>query len=78
MRPKASIITVKKIPAQAPIIAACSASVAARSRSPAPIARLMAEETPPPIAPADIICVSMTKGNTSAIPASASVPSRPM
>src|SRR6266850_2583487 len=26
--------------------------------------------TPPPIAPADIICVSITKGNTSAMPAS--------
>ena len=60
------------------MIAACSASVAARSRFPAPSARLMADETPPPIAPADIICVSMTNGNTSAIPASGSVPSRPI
>ena len=57
---------------------ACSASVAARSRFPAPTARLMADETPPPIAPADIICVSITKGNTSAMPASGSTPSRPI
>jgi hypothetical protein len=33
---------------------------------------------PPPIAPADIICISITPGNTSATPASASVPSMPM
>ena len=52
--------------------------MAARSRSPAPSARLIAEETPPPIAPADIICVNMVKGNTSAIPASGSMPSRPI
>jgi hypothetical protein len=38
----------------------------------------MADDTPPPMAPADIICVSITKGNTSAIPASGSVPSRPI
>ena len=60
------------------MMAACSASVAARSRLPAPSARLIADETPPPIAPADIICVSITKGNTSAMPASGSVPSRPI
>ena len=38
----------------------------------------MADEMPPPMAPADIICISMKPGNTSAMPASASVPSRPM
>jgi hypothetical protein len=32
---------------------------------------------PPPIAPADIICMSMTAGNTRETPARASVPSRP-
>jgi hypothetical protein len=37
----------------------------------------MAEAMPPPTAPADIICISITSGNTSAIPASASVPSLP-
>ena len=38
---------------------ACRASASARARSPAPSARLIAEETPPPIAPADSICISM-------------------
>jgi hypothetical protein len=37
----------------------------------------MADEMPPPIAPADIICMSISAGNTSATPASASVPSLP-
>jgi len=40
-----------------------------------PSARAIAEEMPPPTAPAEIICISITPGNTSAIPASASVPS---
>src|SRR5262249_23104148 len=35
----------------------------------------IADETPPPMAPAEIICISMTRGKTSAMPASASVPS---
>ncbi len=34
----------------------------------------MAEEMPPPIAPPDSICIIMKPGNTSAMPASASVP----
>jgi hypothetical protein len=50
----------------------------ARGRSPAPSARLTAEETPPPMAPADIIWVSIANGNTSAIAASGSVPRMPM
>jgi hypothetical protein len=33
---------------------------------------------PPPIAPPAIICISIRPGNTSAMPASASVPSLPM
>jgi len=37
----------------------------------------MAAATPPPMAPADLICISITTGNTSAMPASASVPSLP-
>jgi len=36
----------------------------------------MADEIPPPIAPCDIICMSITVGKTTAIPASASVPKR--
>jgi phosphate/sulfate permease len=39
---------------------------------PAPSARLTDDETPPPIAPDDIICVSMAKGNTTAMAASGS------
>jgi hypothetical protein len=37
----------------------------------------MAEATPPPMAPAEVICISITSGKASAIPASASVPSLP-
>jgi len=39
---------------------------------------LMADETPPPMAPADIIWVSMAKGKTSAMAAKGSMPSRPI
>jgi hypothetical protein len=42
-----------------------------------PSARAMADELPPPMAPADIICISITAGSASATPASASVPSLP-
>ena len=44
---------------------------------PAPSARLTAEDTPPPIAPADIICCNMIIGNTSAIAASDATPKLP-
>ena len=57
------------------MISACMTSASAWSRRPAPSARAMADEMPPPMAPAEIICISMTPGNTSAMPASASVPS---
>ena len=50
--------------------AACRASAAARASSPEPSARLIAEDTPPPIAPADSICISMTIGKTRAMAAS--------
>ncbi len=55
---------------------ACSTSASASSRWPRPSARAIAAEMPPPIAPAEIVCISMTTGNTSAMPASASVPRR--
>ena len=58
------------------MISACSTSASASSRRPAPSARAIAEEMPPPIAPADSICIIMKPGNTSAMPASASVPRR--
>ncbi len=65
-------------PKQRPISSACVASVEARSLSPAPSARAIADATPPPIAPPDIVMVSITQGNTSAIAASDSTPRRPI
>jgi hypothetical protein len=44
--------------------------------APPPSARAMAEEMPPPIAPADSICIIMKPGNTNAMPVNASRPSR--
>ena len=40
---------------------ACSTSASASSRRPAPSARAIADEMPPPMAPAEIICISMTR-----------------
>ena len=65
-------------PSPALTATACSTSPSASARRPAPSARAMADDMPPPIAPDDIICMSISPGNTSAIPASAGVPSRPM
>jgi hypothetical protein len=65
-------------PKQMPISSACAASVEARSTSLAPSARAIADATPPPIAPPDMVMVRITQGNTSAIAASDSTPSRPM
>ncbi len=59
------------------MIAACSAIALARSGRPDPSARATADDTPPPIAPADIICIRVWIGNTSATEASAVMPSRP-
>ena len=56
---------------------ACITNAFASACRLAPIARATADEMPPPIAPADIICINISAGNTSATPASASVPSRP-
>ena len=67
--------TEKHAPSATLMMSACSTSASASSRRPAPSARAIADEMPPPIAPADIICISMKPGNTSAMPASASVPS---
>src|SRR5579872_4101261 len=55
---------------------ACNTSASASSRRPPPRARATADEMPPPIAPPDSICIIMQPGNTSAMPASASVPRR--
>src|SRR5882724_2466006 len=54
---------------------AWTTSASASARRPAPRARAIADEIPPPMAPADIICISISTGKTSATPASASVPS---
>jgi hypothetical protein len=56
------------------MIKACSTSAFASSRLPPPMARAIAEEIPPPMAPADSICIIMKPGNTRAMPANASVP----
>ena len=69
--------TVYTTPAASAIHTACTASALARAASPAPSARLTADETPPPMAPADSIIWNITKGNTSAMPASAGEPKRP-
>ena len=60
------------------ISAPCRARTSARAMSPAPMARLTAEETPPPIAPPLIIPISMNIGKTSAAAARGSGPSAPM
>ena len=70
--------SVKVSPKQAPINSACAARALARSLSPAPSARAIADDTPPPMAPPDMVMVRMTNGNTSAIAASDAVPSRPI
>ena len=57
---------------------ACSATACARAVSPAPKARLSADATPPPIAPADNMPVSIANGKTSPIAASGTTPSSPM
>ena len=76
--PKISITSMNVKPKLMPISSACVASVEARSVSPAPSARAMADATPPPIAPPDMVMVRITNGNTSAIAASNSTPSRPI
>src|SRR5262245_29424471 len=69
--------TVKAAPMPVAMTSACTTRRLAAGRSPEPSARAMAEDTPPPIAPAEVICSSMMSGNTSARPASGAVPSRP-
>ena len=76
--PASSMTPVNSKPKTMAITAACHASRSARSASPAPNARAMADDTPPPIAPADIICIRIRIGNTSATPARPSVPSLPI
>jgi len=77
LRPKGTATSVKSAPIAAAMMSACTTSRRAAAALPDPSARAMAEETPPPIAPAEVICSSMTSGNTSASPASGVVPRRP-
>src|SRR6266508_2842972 len=67
--------TENEAPSATMMTSACSTNASASSRRPPPSARAIADEMPPPIAPAEIICISITPGNASAMPASASVPS---
>ena len=78
MPPGAKRIIMNSRPPPVPMRIAWQASARARSSLPEPIARAIAEETPPPMAPDDICCVIMIIGKTSAIAASGSVPSRPL
>ena len=64
----------KITPQATAMIIAWKSSASASARRPAPIARAIAEATPPPTPPFDIICISMRTGKTNATPASASVP----
>lgn len=66
--------TVNPTPNRIAMISACSTNASASSLRLATMARAMAEETPPPMPPFDIIVISISKGNTKATPASAVVP----
>ena len=59
------------------ITSAWSTSALASRWRPAPSARATAALTPPPIPPADMVCISMISGKTRDTPASASAPSQP-
>ena len=73
--PPSSMPAEKSAPIPAAMTSECTASASATSRRPAPRARAMAEATPPPMPPADMVCMSMIRGKTIETPASASVPS---
>ena len=77
-RPKSRKMRRKSALPMAAMARACQISLRARSRSPAPSARAMEDETAPPSAPPDMACMSMSSGNASAMLASALVPSCPI
>ena len=76
-RPPSHSASVKAMPKPSAMATACHTRASASSLRPAPRARATAEAMPPPMAPAEVICISITIGNTSAMPARASVPSLP-
>lgn len=57
---------------------ACSAAASANSKRRAPRAWATTAETPPPIPAVDIVSMSVTRGTTSVMPATASYPSQLM
>jgi hypothetical protein len=72
------MISMNAIPKPVAFSIACVASVEARWISPAPSAREIADATPPPIAPLDMVIIKIRKGNTRAMAARGSTPSRPI
>jgi len=75
--PPSSSAAVNVRPKPSAMTSACVTSAFASSGLRAPRARAMDEAMPPPMAPAEVICISITTGNTSAIAARASPPSLP-
>jgi hypothetical protein len=78
LRPKPSNVAVNSAARTQAISIDCCARCPASSDRPAPSARATAAVTAPPMPPPDICIISIDSGNTSATPASASAPSRPM
>src|SRR2546428_4093007 len=60
--PPHSIPSVKAPPNPSAMTSACTTSASASRLRPPPSARAMAEATPPPMPPADIVCLSMISG----------------
>jgi hypothetical protein len=69
--------SVNAAPIAIAMTSACQTRASAAAGRRAPSARATAAATPPPIPPADMVCMSITSGKTSETPASASAPSRP-
>jgi hypothetical protein len=69
------MIAVSSRPSAPLIIRPCSNTALASAGCRAPSARATQAEMPAPTEPPEIVPISMTKGNTKAMPASASLPS---
>ena len=68
---------VKATPKQAAITRETRTSALASSRRPPPSAREIADAMPLPIPPPDMVCITISTGNTRLTAASASTPSQP-
>src|SRR6266404_5184586 len=77
-RPPPRTASMKASPNARAMMTACNTNALASARREPPSARAIADEMPPPMAPADIICISIRTGKTRATPARESVPSLPM